>query len=67
VDTVSQISFSEQPLIAVSVMKPNYTNELLKMNNRFAISVLSKNVDSNIIETFNLNSMRNVNKLKQLL
>ncbi len=67
VDVGSQISSSEQPLIAVSVMKISYTNVLLKMNNRFAISVISKNVDSNIIETFNLNFMRNVNKLKQFL
>ena len=46
VDAVSQISAGENPLIAVSVMKNNYTNELLKQNNTFALSVIGKN-DSN--------------------
>ena len=31
VDAVSQISGGDNPLIAVSVMKKNYTNELLKI------------------------------------
>ena len=42
VDSVSQISGGDNPLIAVSVMKKNYTNELLKKNNKFALSVLGK-------------------------
>jgi flavin reductase (DIM6/NTAB) family NADH-FMN oxidoreductase RutF len=34
VDAVSQVSAGDNPLIAVSVMKKNYTNELLKKNNK---------------------------------
>ena len=30
VDAVSQISMGDNPLIAVSIMKDNYTNELMK-------------------------------------
>ena len=47
VDAVSQISSSDNPLITVSVMKSNYTNELLKNNNKFALSVLKKVVYKN--------------------
>ena len=66
VDAVSQISAGENPLIAVSVMKKNYTNELLKNNNKFAISVLSKEVNTEIIKTFGFNSMRNINKFEKI-
>ena len=62
VDAVSQISASEPPLIAVSVMKKNYTHELLKKNSRFAISVLGMNVNPEIIKTFGFHSMRDINK-----
>lgn len=65
VDSVSQISAGENPLIAVSVMKKNYTNELMKNNTKFAISVLGKDVNPEIIKTFGMNSMRNINKFEK--
>lgn len=65
VDSVSQISAGENPLIAVSVMKKNYTNELMKNNSKFAISVLGKDVNPEIIKTFGMNSMRNINKFEK--
>jgi len=64
VDAVSQISAGENPLITVSVMKTNYTNELLKKNKTFALSILSKDVNPEIIRTFGMNSMRDVNKFE---
>lgn len=66
VDAVSQISSSDNPLIAVSVMKNNYTNELLKKNNKFALSVLEKEVNPEIIKTFGFNSMRDINKFENV-
>lgn len=66
VDAVSQISSSDNPLIAVSVMKNNYTNELLKKNNKFALSVLGKEVNPEIIKTFGFNSMRDINKFENV-
>ena len=45
VDAVSQISSGDNPLVAVSIMKSNYTNELLKKNNTFSLSVLGKDVN----------------------
>ena len=64
VDAVSQVSGGENPLIAVAVMKKNYTNELLKNNTKFAISVLSKDVNPEIIKTFGFNSSRDINKFE---
>lgn len=64
VDAVSQVSAGDNPLIAVAVMKSNYTNELMHQNNTFALSVLGLNVDPEIIKTFGLNSMRNINKFE---
>ena len=62
VDAVMQVSAGDNPIIAVSVMKNNYTNELMKKNDRFALSVLGMDVDAEIIKTFGFNSMRNFDK-----
>lgn len=66
VDAVSQISSGENPLIAVSVMKKNHTNTLLKNNNKFAISVLSKEVNPEIIKIFGFNSSKDINKFEKV-
>lgn len=62
VDAVSQVSAGDNPLIAVAVMKQNYTNELMHQNNTFALSVLGMDIDPEIIKTFGFNSMRDINK-----
>ena len=62
VDAVAQISSGDNPLISVAVMKGNYTNELLKNNDTFALSILGKDVNPDIITTFGMNSMRSINK-----
>ena len=66
VDAVSQISSGDNPLIAVSVMKTNYTNELLKKNDTFALSILGKDVDSEIIKTFGFKSGRDIDKYENI-
>lgn len=66
VDAVSQISAGDNPLISVAVMKKNYTNELMKDNNKFALSVLGMNVNPDIIKTFGFNSMRDIDKFKNI-
>lgn len=65
VDAVSQVSGGDNPLISVAVMKKNYTNELLKKNTKFAISILSKEVNPEIIKTFGFNSARDINKFEK--
>lgn len=62
VDAVSQVSAGDNPYIAVSVMKKNYTNELMHQNDLFALSVLGLDVNPEIIKTFGFNSMRDRNK-----
>ena len=64
VDAVSQISAGDNPLISVAVMKKNYTNELMKINDKFALSILSEKVDGELIKTFGFNSMRDINKFE---
>ena len=66
VDAVSQISAGDNPLIAVSVMKKNYTNELLRKNDKFALSVLGEQVNPEIIKTFGFNSMRDMDKFEKI-
>ena len=66
VDAVSQVSAGDNPLIAVSVMKKNFTNELLKRNNMFALSILSEEVNPAIIKIFGFNSMRDINKFENI-
>ena len=66
VDAVSQISAGDNPLIAVAVMKKNYTNELLKKNTKFALSVLGEDVRPDIISIFGMNSMRDMNKFEKV-
>lgn len=66
VDAVIQVSAGDNPMIAVSVMKNNYTNELMKNNDKFALSVLGMDVNPEIIKTFGFNSMRNINKFENI-
>lgn len=66
VDAVSQVSGGDNPLIAVSVMKKNYTNELLKNNTKFSISILSKKVNPEIIKIFGFNSSRDIDKFENI-
>lgn len=66
VDAVSQISAGDNPLISVAVMKKNYTNELLHKEEKFALSVLGENANRKLIETFGMNSMRDINKFENV-
>ena len=66
VDAVSQISMGDNPLVSVAVMKSNYTNELMKNNDKFALSVLGMNVNPEIIKIFGFNSMRDINKFENI-
>lgn len=66
VDSVSQISAGDNPLLAVSIMKKNNTNLLLKNNKKFAISILGKETEGEIIKTFGFNSMREINKFEKV-
>lgn len=66
VDAVSQVSSGDNPLISVAVMKSNNTHELLKVNKLFALTVIGNNTNPEIIKTFGLNSMRDINKFENI-
>lgn len=63
VDAVSRVGGSEIPLISVAVAKKNHTNKLLHENKRFALSVLGKEVNPDLIQTFGFKSSRDIDKL----
>lgn len=66
VDTVMQVSSGEPTLISVSVNKNNYTNEMIKKNKKFNISILGMNVNPEIIKTFGFNSSRDTDKFDNI-
>lgn len=64
VDAVARVGGTEQPLIAVSVAKTNHSHKLLADNDRFALSVLGKEADQELIQTFGFKSSKDVDKCK---
>ncbi|MEG1985613.1 MAG: flavin reductase [Clostridia bacterium] len=55
-------STAEPTTVILCSIKANHTNKLIKQTGEFSISVLSKDVDFDIIKTFGLQSARDVNK-----
>ncbi len=66
VDAVSQVSSEENPLIAIAVMKENFTNQLAHENTKMILTVLGKEVDGKIIERFGYHSGRDMNKFEDM-
>ncbi len=63
INTLTQIT-SENPVVTISLNKENYTNEITKKENTFVVSILSENVDKNIISTFGFQSSKDIDKFK---
>jgi len=63
VNSIMQVS---SDTIALSVNHQNYTNECLKKNKKFGISILSTDVDDNIIPVFGFQSGRDCDKFKDI-
>ena len=63
INTLTQIT-SANPVITISLNKENYTNEVIKKENNFIVSIISENVDKNIISTFGFQSSKDVDKFK---
>lgn len=67
VDAVAQVSGDENPLISVAVMKKNRTNQLMKENDCFALSVLPKQgCKPELIKTFGFTSSRDTDKFADI-
>lgn len=65
VNTVTQIT-SDNPIIAISINKDNYTNKIIKKSKRVVISILSQNINKDIISTFGFYSSKDTNKFKDI-
>lgn len=65
VNSVCQIS-SNPALITVSINHDNYTNEVIKRQKEFSISVLSEDTDPQLIGLFGYQSSRDVAKFDQI-
>lgn len=65
VNTVIQIT-SENPSIAVSLNKDNYTTGILEKNKRFTVSILSEDVDSKVIGSLGFSSGKDTDKFADI-
>lgn len=63
VNTLSQVT-SENPFISLSINKNNYTNESVKASKKFAVSIISEEINPDIIFKFGYNSSRDTNKFE---
>lgn len=63
INTLTQIT-SENPIISISLNKENYTNEIIKKENTFIVSIISEDIDRNIISTFGFQSSKNIDKFE---
>ncbi|MBQ8299723.1 MAG: flavin reductase [Clostridia bacterium] len=66
VNTVTQIT-AENPIISVSINKKSFTNETIKKNKKFSVSILSEKTDSKVIGTFGFTSSRDNNKYENVI
>ena len=63
VNSIMQVT---KDTIALSINHQNYTNECIKQNKKFAISILAQNVDDNIIPVFGFQTGRDVDKFSNI-
>lgn len=64
INTFTQIT-SDNPIITISLNKNNYTNQKLKENKKFIVSIISETTNPNIISTFGFKSSKNIDKFKE--
>ena len=65
INTLTQIT-STNPIITISLNKDNYTNNAIKENKLFGVSILSINTDKELIGKFGYYSSRDVDKFKDI-
>mgnify|MGYP003297928033 FL=1 len=63
INTMTQIT-SENPIISISLNKNNYTNEQIKKEKKFAVSIISEKTNPNIISVFGFSSSKEKNKFE---
>lgn len=63
INTLSQVT-SENPVVSFSVNKKNFTNEAIKEEKKFAVSIISEKIKEEIIYKFGYNSSRDTDKFE---
>lgn len=66
VDAVSRVSAGERPRFAVAVAKTNHSHKLLHESEKFALSIIGKECDANMIQIFGFNSSKDMDKLSEV-
>ena len=61
VNTVTQIT-SNNPILAISINKDNYTNKIIKESKKLIINILSEKVKKDVITTFGFYSSKDIDK-----
>lgn len=61
INTLTQVA---NDIIIISVNKENYTNKMLKKHKKFNITILTKNTDMQLIQTFGFTSSKDNDKYK---
>jgi flavin reductase (DIM6/NTAB) family NADH-FMN oxidoreductase RutF len=62
VDSVAQVASGNPPSLILSSMKTNYTNERIKAEGEFTLSVLAEDTDPFVVANFGFQSARTVDK-----
>ena len=65
INTAMQIT-SKNPIIAISLNKENYTNQVLKETRKCAISILTEQAEQDLIAKFGYFSSKEVNKFENI-
>ena len=63
INTLTQIT-SKNPIVSVSINKNNYTNKILKESDKFVVSIISENIDPQVISKFGYLSSEKENKFE---
>lgn len=65
VNSIMQIT-SQNPIIAISINNDNYTKKCIEETKIFSVSVLTEEVDKNVISTFGFSSSKDNNKWENI-
>ena len=64
-NSIMQVT-SNPSVIAVSINHDNYTNKVIKENNKFGVSILKETTDAKIIGTFGYKSSKDTDKFDEI-
>lgn len=66
INTFCQITSGDNPIITISLNKDNYTNQVIQKIQKFAVSILSEEINPNVISTFGFSSSKEIDKFSDV-